>query len=165
MTGTDGDGRPVDALTVLTYMLDEMRETTSLLPVAEASRSLNRSWWRNVFYGFARSRAEVTAGLAVQYLDANVERARAHWHEALALLDQLQRTHKDNDVVVVLGHELQHAGLYDVLPNLQHSAIPGPIAKTAAHLSSVVATIRDCDHLVVTARNKLTLRQMRSDGP
>ena len=49
------DAQPAGALTLLTYALDEMRETTTLLPVAEVSRSLHRPWWRNVFFGFARS--------------------------------------------------------------------------------------------------------------
>jgi hypothetical protein len=150
-----------DALTLLILALDEMRETTTLLPVAEAGRSIHRPWWRNVLFGFARSNAEVTAGLAVQYLGENIDRARDHWRGALSLLDQLQRAHSDNELVVVLGQELDLAGLNDVLPKLQHSAIPHPIAKTAVHLGDVVATIRNCDHLIVNARSKLTLQRMR----
>jgi hypothetical protein len=143
--------------------LDEMRETVTLLPVAEAGRSLHRPWWRNVFFGFARSKSEVAAGLAVQYLGDNIDRARGHWREALSLLDQLQRAHSDNDLVVILGQELADAGLDDVLPKLQHSAIPHPIAKTAVHLAGVVATIRNCDHLIVSARSKLAVQRMRND--
>jgi hypothetical protein len=155
------DAERVDALTTLVYALDEMRETTSLLPVADLSRSTNRPWWRKVFFAFARSKAEVTAGFAVQYLDENLQRARAHWREALSLLGQLQQAHDDNEVVVILGHELQHAGLDGVLPRLQHSAIPTPIARTAAHLIGVVETIRDCDRVALAARNKLALQRMR----
>ncbi len=161
MSDSDGDIQPVDALTMLVYALDEMRETTSLLPVADLSRSTNRPWWRKVFFAFARSKAEVTAGFAVQYLSENVDRARAHWREALSLLGQLQQAHHGNEVVVMLGHELQNAGLDEVLPRLQHSAIPSPISKTADHLAAVVETIRECDRLALDARNKLTLQRMR----
>jgi hypothetical protein len=157
------DAPPSDALTMLVYALDEMRETTTLLPVAEVSRGQNRSWWRNLFYGFARSKAEVSAGLAVQYLGENIDRARAHWREALTLFADLQRTHADNEVVVTLIDDLRGAGLDTVLPRLQHDAIPHPIAKTAAHLTAVLATIRDCQRLATAARSKLLLQRVRDD--
>jgi hypothetical protein len=157
------DGASRGAVTLVVCALDEMHETTTLLPVAEAGRALHRPWWRNVFFGFARSNAEVTAGLAVQYLGENIDRARDHWREALSLLDQLQRAHSDNELVLMLGHELDAAGINDVLPALQHSAIPHPIAKTAVHLEGVVATIRNCDNLLVKARSKLMLQQMREN--
>lgn len=157
------DQAPSDALTMVVYALDEMRETTTLLPVAEVSRSQNRPWWRNVFFGFARSRAEVTAGLAVQYLGENIDRARTHWREALTLFADLQRTHASNEVVVALIDDLRGAGLETVLPRLQHDAIPHPIAKTAAHLTAVVATIRDCQRLATAARSKLLLQRVRDD--
>ena len=54
-------------------------------------------------------------------------------------------------------------GLDPVLPGLQHDAIPHPIAKTAAHLTAVVETIRSCQRLAVTARSKLLLQRMRDD--
>lgn len=152
-----------DALTLLAYALDEMRETTSLLPVAAASRSLHRPWWRNVFFGFARSTAEVSAGLSVQYLGENVDRARDHWRAALSSLADLQRTHAENEIVVLLGDELGAAGMDEVLPRLQHDAIPQPIDKTAIHLEGVVRTIRDCDRLILDARNKMTLQRMREN--
>ena len=155
------DAVPSDALTMLVYALDEMRETTSLLPVAEVSRGQNRPWWRNLFFGFARSRAEVTAGLAVQYLGENIDRARSHWREALTLLADLQRTHATNEVVATLIDDLRGAGLDTVSPRLQHDAIPNPIAKTAAHLTAVVETIRSCQRLAVAARSKLLLQQVR----
>ncbi|HVE18342.1 MAG TPA: hypothetical protein VNB52_04620 [Ilumatobacteraceae bacterium] len=157
------DSPPADALTVLTYALDEMRETTTLLPVAEASRSSRRPWWRNVFFGFARSNSEVTAGLAVQYLGENIDRARGHWREVLSLMSSLQRDHGDNEVVALLGHQLDAAGINEILPKLRHDAIPRPIARTAAHLEGVVSTIRDCDRLAQDARNKLTLQRMRNE--
>jgi hypothetical protein len=151
-----------DALTLLSYALDEMRETTSLLPVAAVSRSFHRPWWRNVFFGFVRSKAEVSAELSVQYLGENIDRARDHWRAALLALGDLQRAHPENEIVVLLGAELGAAGVGGVLPRLQHDAVPQPIAKTAAHLEAVVGTIRDCDRLVLDARNKLTVQRMRN---
>ena len=146
---------------MLVYAMDEMRETTNLLPVAELSRSTNRTWWRNFFFAFARSRGEVGAGLAVQYLSENLERARDHWREAVSLFDQLQLVHHDNDVVVRLGEDLQVAGLGDVLPRLADEAIPSPISRTTAHLVAVVATIRSCEHIATKARSKLLLSRVR----
>lgn len=157
------DARPAGATTLLTYALDEMRETIALLPVADLSRSTERSWWRKLFFAFARSRGEVSAGFAVQYLTENLERARDHWREALSLLDQLQNEHTDNQLVAQLGDALHAAGLDDVLSRLQEDALPHTIDKTAAHLAAVVATIRECDRIALDARNKLTLQQMRSE--
>jgi hypothetical protein len=157
------DAAQKDAVTLLAYVLDEMRETTNLLPVAEAGRSLHRSPWRNLFFGFARSKAEVTAGLAVQYLGENIDRARDHWREAMSLLDELQREHGANEIIARLALQLRGAGLDGVLPRLQHDAIPRPIAKTAVHLEEVVATVRECSRVVLDARNKLTLQQMRNE--
>lgn len=153
---------PSDALTLLVYALDEMRETTSLLRVADLGRSSRRPWWRNVFYAFARSRAEVSAGLAVQYLGENIDRARDHWHEALALVEELHQSHRANEVVEHTVEELHAAGLNDVLPRLQHAAIPSPIARAGAHLDDVVSTIRECDRILLSARSKLMLQRMRS---
>jgi len=157
------DAEPTDAVTLLVYALDEMRETTNLLPVAAAGRSMHRSRWRNLFFGFARSKAEVTAGLAVQYLGENIDRARDHWREALSSLDELQREHGGNEIIARLALQLRAAGLDGVLPRLQHDAIPRPIAKTAVHLAEVVATVRECAHVVLDTRNKLTLQRMRDE--
>ena len=157
------DAPPADALSLLVYALDEMRETIALIPVADLSRSSARPWWRNVFFAFARSRGEVGAGFAVQYLTENLERSRGHWRQALSLLDQLQNEHSANEMVVQLGDALQAAGLDEVLPRLQDDALPHRIDKTGAHLAAVVATIRECDRVALDARNKLTLQRMRNE--
>ena len=157
------DVPPPDALTLLAYALDEMRETIALIPVAELSRSTARPWWRNVLFAFARSGGEVSAGFAVQYLTENLERGRDHWREALLLLDQLQRAHAENGVVVELGGSLRAAGVDEILPRLQDDALPHSIDKTAAHLAAVVATIRTCDRIALDTRNKLTLQRMRKE--
>ena len=152
-----------DAITLLATAIDEMRETTGLLPVTEASRSLNRSWWRNIVMLLARSRAEVGAGNTLQYLADNVDRAQQHWREALLSIGELQRLHSDREVVAALGAQLQDAGLSDVLAQLEIDAIPRPTAKAAVHLAAVVNTIHDCENLAVTARSKLNLQRMRTD--
>ncbi|HEX3089305.1 MAG TPA: hypothetical protein VHQ23_11660 [Ilumatobacteraceae bacterium] len=154
---------PPDALALLVTAVDEMRETTSLIPVAEASRSLNRSRRSNFAMLFARSRSEINAGNAMQYLGDNIERARAHWREALSALADLQRLHGGNDVIAELGAQLPIAGLDSVLPRLELEAIPRPTNKAAIHLAAVVETIHDCEHLAATARTKLNLQRMRAD--
>jgi hypothetical protein len=157
------DARPPDAVGLLVYVLDEMRETIALIPVADLSRSAGRPWWRNVFFAFARSRGEVSAGFAVQYLTENLERSRGHWREALSLLDELQREHSANETVVQLGDALRAAGVDEVLQRLQDDALPHTIDKTGAHLAAVVATIRECDRLALDARNRLTPQRMRNE--
>jgi hypothetical protein len=161
------DAVPPDALTLLAYTLDEMRETASLLPDKDLSRATTRPWWRNfifgVFVGVVRSKAEVSAGLSLQYLGENIDRARDHWREALSPLRQLRLDHPNNDLVNALLDDLDRAGLDDVLPQLQHDSIPQPIARTAAHLAGVVATIRHCDDLILKARSKLLLQRMRNE--
>jgi hypothetical protein len=152
-----------DAVTLLVYALDEMRETVALLPTTGLARSTTRPWWRKVFFGFARSKAEVSAGFAVQYLGENIDRARGHWREVLSLIHELQHGHHDNAEVSLLIEDLQIAGLYDVLPQLQHDAIPHPLAKTIEHLSEVVDTIRYCDDIALKARSKLLLQRMRNE--
>ncbi len=154
-----------DALTLVVTAIDEMHQTTSLLPVAEASRSSNRSWWRNVGMLVARSgsSAEVNAGNSLQYLADNVDRAQQHWREALSSLADLERLHHDNEVVAALIEQLPGAGLNEVLPRLQIDAIPRPTAKAAVHLAAVVDTIHRCEDLAATARNKMNLQRMRTD--
>jgi hypothetical protein len=157
------DEPPAGALTLLTYALDEMRETTALLPVPDLARQATRPWWHNIFIRFVPGKDEVSAGFAVQFLAENLERARAHWREALSLLDHLQRDHSGNEVVVQLGPELRAAGIDEVLPRLGNDALPHSLAATTAHLAGVVATIRECDRLALGARNKLTLQRMRNE--
>ena len=66
-------------------------------------------------------------------------------------------------MVAALADDLRGAGMDDVLPGLQQSAIPYSTAEAAAHLAGVVATIRECDRLVLDARSKLMLRRMRDE--
>ena len=150
---------PPDAVTLLVYALDEMREATGLLRIADLARSSRRPWWRNVFFGVVRTRTEVGAGFAVQYLGENIDRARDHWRAALELFDELQETHQADELVRRLGEDLQGAGLNEILPKLQHRAIPHPIGHAAAHLEGVLEQIRSCDRIVVSARSLLMRQQ------
>ena len=145
-------------LTWLTEVLDEMRETRNLLPAAELTRTSQRRGWRKVVYAFARSRGEISAGYAMQYLTENTARARDHWREALAALAEIERA---GEQLALLSEDLRAAGVDEVLPRLRSDAIPYATAQAATHLSEVVATIRDCEELVVAARNRLVLQRSR----
>jgi hypothetical protein len=145
--------------TALSYIIDEMRETTNLLRVQETLQEGHRPWWRNFVFAFIRVGREANADLAVQYLGENIDRARDHWREALRLIDQLL----DDDFGELLSHELNDAGVRSVMPRLAHDQIPGPRKEAAAHLADVVSTIRGCTQIVVNARNQLTLRKMREN--
>ena len=145
-------------LTWLIEVLDEMRETRNLLPAAELTRTSQRRGWRKVVYAFARSRGEISAGYAMQYLTENTARARDHWREALAALAEIERA---GEQLALLSEDLRAAGVDEVLPRLRSDAIPYATAQAATHLSEVVATIRDCEELVVAARNRLVLQRSR----
>jgi hypothetical protein len=154
-------GTAPDALTLVVYALDEMRETTSLLPVTDVARSYRRPWWRNIFFAFARSRSELSAGFAVQYLDENLDRARAHWREAVAHIGDLATYHSDNELISPLIAELRDAGFGQVLSQLDDDAIPRPMSETAVHLGRLVDRIRYCERIAQDARKTLTLQRMR----
>src|SRR3954468_2369179 len=121
-------GTPVDdtsdatLLTRLTEVLDEMRETTNLLPAAELSRTSQRRGWRKFAYGFARSRGEISSGFAMQYLTENLARARDHWSDALSTLSEIAGA--EPDLVARLTDDLQAAGVDEVLPQLRPDALP-----------------------------------------
>src|SRR4051794_8115836 len=153
------DASHAQLLTRLAEVLDEMRETTNLLPAAELSRTSQRRGWRKVVYGFARSRAEISAGFAMQYLTENAGRARDHWCEALSALGDIEAASAGDDLIARMTEDLRAAGLDQVLPRLRPDAIPYATADAAVHLSAVVATIRDCAQVVVTARNRLALQR------
>src|SRR4051812_2184811 len=163
-------GTPVDdrsdaaLLTRLTEVLDEMRETTSLLPAAELSRTWQRRGWRKFAYGFARSRGEISSGFAMQYLTENIGRARDHWGDAVAMLSEIERAGADRELLKRLIEDLTAAGVDEVLPRLRPDAVPYATSAAATHLSLVVATIRDCEHVVIGARNQLALQQLRDEG-
>ena len=141
----------------LSYVIDEMRETTNLLRVQETLQEGHRPWWRNFLFAFIRVGREATADLAVQYLGENIDRARDHWREALRIVDEML----GDEFGEQLSRDLNDAGFRSVMPRLAHDRIPGPRKDAAAHLTDVVSTIRVCSQLVVNARNQLTLRKLR----
>jgi hypothetical protein len=148
-------------LTRLAEVLDEMRETTNLLPAAELSRTSQRRGWRKFAYGFARSRGEISSGFAMQYLTENLARARDHWSDALSTLSEIDGAGVEPELVAGLTDDLQAAGVDEVLPQLRPGALPYATSAVATHLSLVVASIRDCEQIVLAARNQLALQQMR----
>ena len=151
------------ALSLLDYLLDEIRETSGLLRVADLARAGQRPWWRTFTFGLIRSPTEVTADLGLLYLGQNIDRARDHWREALSLCAQLEPMLPTSEVLSRLHPQLVEAGIRDVLPQLQHDAIPSPVKEMSVHLAGVVDKIRECDRLVVTARSRLLLERMRND--
>ena len=151
------------ALSLLDYLLDEIRETSALLRIADLARSGQRPWWRSFTFGLIRSPTEVSADLGLLYIGQNIDRARDHWREALSLCEQLDRVLPTSDVLARLAPQLTGAGLGEVLPQLQHDALPSPVKEMAAHLAGVVDKIRECDRLVVAARSRLMLERMRDE--
>jgi hypothetical protein len=151
------------ALSLVDYLLDEIRETSGLLRVADLARSGERPWWRTFTFGLVRSPTEVSADLGLLYIGQNIDRARDHWREALSLCEQLDRVLPASEVLSRLYPQLTEAGLHDVLPQLQHDAIPSPVKEMNVHLAGVVDKIRECDRLVVTARSRLLLERMRNE--
>lgn len=151
------------ALTVVDFLLDEIRQTSGLLRVADTAQSAQRPWWRTFTFGLVRTPGEVTADMGMLYVGQNIDRSRDHWRQALAHRAELRRLDRGNDVIVRLDADLTGAGMDDVLAQLQHDAIPSPVKQMAAHLTGVVGTIRDCDRVVLAARSRLLLERMRSD--
>jgi len=167
MDDASAEHRSAGTLTRLTEVLDEMRETKELLPAAELSRTSQRRGWRKIVYGFARSRREISAGFAMQYLTENTGRARDHWSEALSTLDEVGHAGHagvHDELITRLVQDLDAAGLCTVLPRLRSDAIPYSTAEAATHLSQVVATIRDCEQLVAAARSRLMLQRLRDQA-
>lgn len=157
------DASAPSALSMLDYLLDEIRETSGLLRVADLARSGKRPWWRTFTFGLIRSPTEVSADLGLLYIGQNIDRARDHWREALSLCAQLEPMLPTSEVLARLHPMLTEAGLHQVLPRLQHDAIPSPVKEMTAHLADVVDKIRECDRLVVTARSRLMLERMRDE--
>jgi hypothetical protein len=154
---------PSAAFSLLDYLLDEIRETTGLLRVADLARAGPRPWWRTFTFGLVRSPTEVSADLGLLYLGQNIDRARDHWREALSLRGQLALLAPSSDVVTRLDQQLEEAGLLKVLAQLQHDAIPSPVKEMTVHLAGVVDKIRECDRLVVAARGRLLLERIHDE--
>lgn len=151
------------ALTVLDYLLDEIRQTSGLLRVADTARTSRRPWWKTFVFGLIRAPTEVSADMNLLYVGQNIDRSRDHWRQALAHRADLQRIEPRSDVITRLDADLTEARMDEVLPRLRHEAIPSPVKAMTAHLAGVVDTIRDCDRLVLAARSRLLLERMRAE--
>ncbi|HZX56801.1 MAG TPA: hypothetical protein VFE86_19090 [Ilumatobacteraceae bacterium] len=147
-------------LTQLVEVLDEMRETTNLLPAVELARTSQRRGWRKFAYGFARSRGEISAGFAMQYLTENLGRARDHWRDAVSMLSAIEGAGVERELMTRMIEDLNAAGVDEVLPLLRSEAIPYAASAVATHLSLVVATIRDCEQVVAAARSRLARQRL-----
>ena len=142
--------------------VDEMRETSSVIPVAEARvRSTDRGAANSPC--FARSRSEINAGNALRYLGDNIEHAVVRIRERrwLSLGDPngcTATTRPSPSSARAACH-----WSWTAFCRLELEAIPRPTNKAAIHLAAVVETIRDCEHLAATARIKVNLQRMRAD--
>lgn len=154
---------PRPAITVVDYLIDEIRQTSGLLRVADAARAAKRPWWRTFALNTVRTPTEVSSDLDMLYVGQNIDRARDHWREVLAHRAELRRLTPPSEVIARLDADLGEAGIDDVLPRLQHDAIPVPVKAMTLHLATVVDTIRECDRLAVAARSRLLLEQMRAN--
>jgi hypothetical protein len=151
------------AFTLLDYLLDEIRETSGLLRVADLARAGQRPWWRTFTLGLIRTPTEVTADLGLLYVGQNIDRARDRWREALSICNQLAMAAPSSEVLMRLDKQLAEAGLHEVLAQLQHDAMPSPVKEMNVHLAGVVDKIRECGRLVVAARSRLMLERMRDE--
>ena len=158
-----GEPAAPTSLSLIDYLLDEIRATSSLLRVADLARGARRPWWRSFVFGLIRTPTEVSADLGLLYVGQNIDRARDHWREALAHCEQLKALLPESDVIRRLDQQLSEAGLHRVIAQLQHDAIPSPVKQMAVHLATVVDSIRECDRLVVEARSRLLLERMRGE--
>ena len=147
---------------LLTLLADEMRETLVLVGVLDAAQP-RRSRWKRAFFTFLPSGQDVIGVQAVRYLDDNLERARDHWHEAVALVARIAV--EGDDVLATVPAELADAGLGEVEPALRPDVVPRPVKEAAPHLRVVTRRIRDCLQVVTQAQQRVVLRTVRDDRP
>ena len=151
-----------DAVTLLVFALDEMRETTSLLPVESAGVRCTVHGGETSSSGSPAARLRSPPGSPCS-TSARTSTAAATIGERAVVTGRTATRAWRQRSRGAPGWSIEVAGVNGVLGRLQHHAIPRPIAKTAVHLAEVVATIRDCDHVVLDPRNKLALQRMRSE--
>jgi hypothetical protein len=165
MADDDGAaGTAPSPLVLLTLLADEMHETISLLRVVDAATA-NRSRWRRATGGLLRTGQDVVAGMAMQYLGDNVDRARDHWIEVLRMAGEVRRRAAHDEDLRHLGEQLDARGVDGVLAKLHLPNIPGPTRKAVPYLRGVTDQIRDCLHPVQEAARRLTLQRIRSESP
>jgi hypothetical protein len=157
------DATSPEIVTLLTYILDENRESRELVRLSHAGLVHRSIGMRRRLDAVIRTADGFAAGQAVQYLRENLGRARQHWRTGLAHLAELHAAYPDNEQVQVLQDELRQAGVSEIESLLSLDAVPRGRKRAAAHLDAVLSRMSDCDNVVASARSELTLRNMRND--
>lgn len=152
-----------EIVTLLTYALDENRESRELVRVSHAGLVHRSAGLRRRLDAVIRTTNGFAAGQAVQYLRENLERARDHWRTGQAHLAELHAAHPDNERVQVLQDELCRAGMSEIEPLLSIDAVPPGRKRAATHLGAVLSRMTECDQIVSSARGELMLRRMGND--
>jgi hypothetical protein len=157
------DATTAEIVTLLTYILDENRESRELVRLSHAGLVHRSMGLRRRLDVVIRTADGFAAGQAVQYLRENLGRARQHWRTGLAHLAELHAAYPNNERVQVLQDELRQAGVSEIESLLSLDAVPRGRKRAAAHLDAVLSRMSDCDNVVASARSELTLRKMRND--
>lgn len=157
------DATTPEIVTLLTYVLDEHRESRELVRLSHAGLVHRSIGVRRRLDAVIRTTDGFAAGQAVQYLGENLGRARQHWRTGLAHLAELHAAYPNNERVQVLQDELRHAGVSEIESLLSLDAVPRGRKRAAAHLDAVLSRMSDCDNVVASARSDLALRNMRND--
>ena len=157
------DATTPEIVTLLTYVLDEHRESRELVRLSHAGLVHRSMGLRRRLDAVIRTTDGFAAGQAVQYLRENLGRAREHWRTGLAHLVELQETYPNNVRVQALQAELRRAGVSEIESLLSPDAVPRGRKRAAAHLEAVLSRMSDCDNAVASIRSELTLRNMRDD--
>ncbi len=157
------DATTPEIVTLLTYVLDENRESRELVRLSHAGLVHRSIGVRRRLDAVIRTTDGFAAGQAVQYLRENLGRARQHWRTGLAHLAELYAAYPNNERVQVLQDELRQAGVSEIEPLLSRDAVPRGRKRAAAHLEAVLSRMSDCDNAVASVRSELTLRNIRND--
>ena len=153
---------PLEVSHLLTLVSDDMSEASSLLRIQHAADAMRRPFWRVFFFPWARLEPEVSGGLALQFFQDNVDRAREHWSETLVLVERIRSEACEYGFVVSLLDGLAERGFSEIWPQIQPGAIPTPVSKAATHLSEVTRKIAECNAWVLKTNTLLSLG--RIDG-
>ncbi len=153
-----------EIVTLLTYVLDENRESQELVRLSHAGLVHRSTGFRRRFDAVIRTNDGFAASLAVHYLRENLGRAREHWSAGLEHMTELHTAFPDNEQVRALEDDLRRAGVHEIQALLELDAVPVRRKPAAAHLQAVLDRMSDCDQLVARARSQLTLQHMRN-GP
>jgi hypothetical protein len=157
------DATTPEIVTLLTYILDENRESLELVRLSHAGLVHRSIGLRRRLDAVIRTADGFAAGQAVQYLRENLGRARQHWRTGLEHLAELHAAYPNDERVQLLYHQLRQAGVSEIAPLLSLDAVPRGRNRAAAHLDAVLSRMSDCDNVVASARSELTLRNMRND--